>query len=179
MDVRLQEMLDHYEITKTLRQYCTACDRCDEDRMVDVYMEDSWDDHGSFSAPGREFARATTARIHEVSESMFHMLGQTTVHVTGDVAGAETYFIAVSRVREDDRVFVNQLGGRFVDTLHREADKWRIKNRQVVRDWNISHPLEHEWATTAAMTPGARSDLDPAFAALGLVHGGPSAPQPD
>lgn len=33
MDERLQEMLDHYEITKTLSEYCHACGRCDEARL--------------------------------------------------------------------------------------------------------------------------------------------------
>ena len=46
MDPRLQEMLDHYEIRKTLAEYCHGCDRCDEPRMAGVYAEGGFDDHG-------------------------------------------------------------------------------------------------------------------------------------
>ena len=55
MDSRLQEMLDHYEIRKTLALYCHACDRADEAMMAGVYTgEDSFDDHGHVKAPGPE-----------------------------------------------------------------------------------------------------------------------------
>jgi hypothetical protein len=92
MDNRLQEMLDHHEIIKTLNQYCNACDRCDEPRMADV------------------------------------------------------------------------------DNLERDGDRWRIRRRHVVRDWTISLPLEHDWVGALALTPGARSNEDPCFAALNLIH---------
>ena len=32
MDKRLQELLDHHEITQTLKEYCHGCDRGDEAR---------------------------------------------------------------------------------------------------------------------------------------------------
>jgi ketosteroid isomerase-like protein len=171
MDARLQEMLDHHEIKKTLAQYCIASDRCDEPRMADVYLEDSFDDHGTIKAPGPEYARRMTASILRSSESMYHLLGQSTIRVDGDVAGAETYFLAVSRTREDGMSYVNQLGGRFVDTLHRDGDRWRIKHRKVLRDWTISLPLERDWESAQLLTPGERSNDDPCFAVLGLVHG--------
>ncbi|RYE55546.1 MAG: hypothetical protein EOP18_05735 [Rhizobiaceae bacterium] len=34
MDPRLQEMLDHYEISKTLNEYCHSCDRCDVEGSI-------------------------------------------------------------------------------------------------------------------------------------------------
>jgi ketosteroid isomerase-like protein len=172
MDSRIQELLDHHEIIKTLNQYSNACDRCDEPRMADVYFEDSWDDHGRRKAPGPEFARLTTESIRETTETMYHLLGQSIIDLNGDFAGAETYFFAVSRTVEDDGTRrINQLGGRFVDQLERDGDRWRIRRRQVVRDWTISLPLEHDWMGALALTPGARSDEDPSFAVLNLVHG--------
>ena len=48
---RMQEMLDHYEITKAINLYCHGCDRGDHDTMVGVYLEDSWDDHGANKCP--------------------------------------------------------------------------------------------------------------------------------
>ena len=173
MDARLQEMLDHYEITRTLSEYCNACDRCDEGRMAGVYLKDSWDDHGRHKATGPEFAKIITAEILQTTDSLFHMLGQSIIKVDGDQAGAETYFLAVSSsTGEDGAPLCNQLGGRFVDTLKREDGRWLIKNRVVVRDWGISLPVERDWTEHVGLTPGARSNADPAFKALGMAHGG-------
>jgi len=173
MDKRLQEMLDHYEITQTLKQYCHGCDRADEERMSGVYLDDSWDDHGSVKAPGKEFTKLIMHDILTTTSSLYHMLGQSQINVNGDEAGAETYFFAVSRSTGEDGVeLCNQLGGRFVDKLQREDGRWRIKNRVVLRDWTISIPIEIEWTSANTLTPGQRSNADPSFAALGLVHGG-------
>lgn len=171
MDERLQEMLDHYEITKTLSEYCHACDRCDETQMGSVYVEDSWDDHGALQAKGRDFARLMTAQILARTNTLAHLLGQSLIKVNGDEAAAETYFLAVSHSDgEDGARMCNQLGGRFVDRLQRENGRWRIKHRCVVRDWSISMPVAHDWTVDAGLTEGKRSKADPASAALGIVH---------
>lgn len=172
MDARLQEMLDHYEITKTLNEYSHSCDRCDLAGVESVYVDDSWDDHGIFQATGPDFAKAIIPNILETSETMYHLLGQTMIHVDGDEAGAETYFLAGARmVEEDGRTVVNQLGGRFVDKLVRTEDGWKIKNRIVLRDWTISLPLDKDWVTATSLKPGQRSNADQSYAVLGRVHG--------
>jgi len=173
MNQRLQEVVDHYEITQTLKEYCHGCDRCDEQRMGSVYLEDSFDDHGNFKAPGPQFASLMTAEILAKTRSLFHMLGQSSIKVDGDKAGAETYFFAVSRdTRADGVEMCNQLGGRFIDKLERHDGRWRIKHRVAVRDWGISLPIEADWTAKAGLVNGQRSNADPSFAALGLVHGG-------
>lgn len=171
LDARLQEMLDHYEITKTLNDYCFGCDRCDEPRMAGVYLEDSWDDHGVDAGPGHEFAHIMLRKIVEQTDSLFHMLGQSQVVVDGDTAGAETYFFAASQATtEDGTLMCNQLGGRFVDRLERADGRWLIRHRRVVRDWANSMPVTADWTAHARLTAGQRSNDDPAFAVLGLVH---------
>jgi hypothetical protein len=171
MDPRLQEMLDHYEIRKTLSEYCNACDRADEPRIAAVYAEDSWDEHGLVRAPGPEFARIMGDLIVTTSNSLYHLLGQSLVKIDGDDAGAETYFLAISVDNRDDGVeMCNQLGGRFVDTFRRENGRWLIKHRVVVHDWSISHPVEHDWQRErqVGLRPGARTEADPSYAVLGL-----------
>jgi hypothetical protein len=173
MDKRLQELLDHHEIAQVLKEYCHGCDRGDEPRMASVYLEDSFDDHGVFKAPGKQFAKLMMERILATTDSLFHMLGQSLIRVDGDEAGAETYFFAVSRSkREDGTPMCNQLGGRFVDKLRREDGRWLIEHRVVVRDWAISLPVEADWTAASGLKDGQRSDADPAFAALGRAHRG-------
>jgi hypothetical protein len=176
MDKRLQELLDHHEIAQTLKEYCHGCDRGDEALMASVYLEDSFDDHGTFKAPGKQFAKLMMERILATTDSLFHMLGQSLIRVDGDAAGAETYFFAVSRSkRADGAEMCNQLGGRFVDKLRREDGRWLIKHRVVVRDWGISLPIEADWTASAGLKDGQRSEVDPASAVLGLVHCGAGA----
>ena len=99
MDPRIQEMLDHYEIRKTLAEYCHACDRADEAMMSGVYTRDgSFDDHGHVKAPGPEYARIMTGLILERTEAISHVLGQSLIRVEGDTAAAETFFIAFMRL---------------------------------------------------------------------------------
>lgn len=173
MDARLQEMLDHHEIRKTLSQYCHGCDRCDAPTMGGVYMQDSWDDHGIRQAPGAEFTQAMIDEVLETTESLYHLLGQSTIRVDGDEAGAETYFLAAMvSIREDGVTMCNQLGGRFVDALRRDGERWRIERRVVVRDWGVSLPVEQDWTADAGLKPGQRSAADPAFAVLRRAHGG-------
>src|SRR5258706_11565970 len=118
MHPRLQELLDHHDIRQLLATYCHGCDRADEVEMASVYREDSWDDHGRRKMPGRRFSIETVAETIETTNVCSHQLGQSLIKLDGDKAGAETYFIAT--VLYPDRgegEILNQLGGRYVDTL--------------------------------------------------------------
>jgi hypothetical protein len=110
------------------------------------------------------------ADIKATTTSLYHQLGQSLIKVEGDEAGAETYFFAAAEAEEENGKTCNFLGGRFVDRLVREDGRWLIQNRVVVRDWTISLPLDAEWAPATALTPGARSNEDPCFAALRMIH---------
>lgn len=167
----LQEMIDHHEIRKVLSAYCSACDRCDQPAMAAVYADESWDDHGPRSGRGADFAKVITEEMRHVN-SLSHLLGQSTISVTGDEAGAETYFLAVMRVDADHGgEVINQLGGRFIDTLVREECGWKLQHRVAVRDWSITLPMEKDYIGAQGLKPGGRAD-DIRFAALRTAHSG-------
>jgi hypothetical protein len=67
---------------------------------------------------------------------------------------------------------LNQLGGRYVDRLVREAGQWRISNRMCIREWSISHPLERDWLAGRGFEETRRGQADHSYAALGLAHSG-------
>ncbi len=178
MDKRLQEMLDHYEISKVLNEYCRGCDRGDLPSMASIYAKESWDNHGLYKGPGDGFAKKTVVNM-KPTDILTHLLGQTMIKVDGDKAGAETYFIATS-LKEGGNTF-NQLGGRFVDTLVRENGQWKVKHRIAVHDWSTSQPTPPRWLT--GFVQGENSNADPSFAVLGTTHPGlpaaePAAPAP-
>lgn len=169
----MQEMLEHYRITRLISEYCHGCDRMDEVRMAAVYARDSWDDHGLNKMPGQDYSRQAMAHRATIDDSLSHHLGQSLVRIDGDRAGADTYFIATIRRVDDDGIErLHQLGGRYVDHLIREDGRWKIKKRITVRDWSISLPLTEDWIGQRNFVPGERSGADPSFEALGVTHSG-------
>ena len=170
MNAKVQEIIDHHEIRRILTEYCQGCDRADAVRMASVYADNSWDDHGQMKAPGPEFSAAMAHRIRETYDTMYHLLGQSTIKVDGDDASAETYFLGISQTKTDPPM-CNQLGGRFIDKLVRVGNGWKIKHRTVVGDWNFATPILKEWAPAQYLTQGQQSNADPVYLALGRVHG--------
>ncbi len=172
MDAQFQEMFDHFQIRKVLADYCRGSDRVDQALMASVYAQDSWDDHGVVQASGPDFARIMCERIRTGTDSLSHLLGQSTITVDGDAAGAETYFLAVAHdVSSDGTPMCNQLGGRFVDSLAREDGEWKVKNRKVLRDWSVAIPVHHDWVLSNTLTRGRRSNEDHSYKVLGTTHG--------
>lgn len=165
MNDLLAEMLDHYAITRTIAGYCRGVDRMDQAGIVDAYASESWDHHGDFRGSGEDFAESAIRIMQSgVSHHGSHMLGQTSVKLNGDEAGAETYFFATScRPASDGREMLNQMGGRYVDRLVREDGAWKIKDRICVRDWSISLPVEEDWLKNHDFIQGERSRSDASY----------------
>lgn len=174
MDKRLQEMLDHYEITKTLNEYCHGLDRMDHARMAGIYAKNSYDNHGPFQASGPDFVTQVLGIMKDgSSHGDAHMLGQTLIKVDGDTAGADTYFLSTSRkVNDDGSEVLLQMGGRYVDKLVREDGIWKVKHRVCVRDWSISLPVATDWMKGMNFVEGQRSNADPSYGVLGITHSG-------
>lgn len=172
MDPRLQEMLDHYEIRKTLAMYCHACDRGDSEALASVYTgDDSFDDHGLVRAPGPEYARRMTRNILERTDAVWHVLGQSLITIDGDSAGAETFFLGFMQLKEVDGVArLNQLAGRFVDRLERIDGEWKIKHRTCVRDTSITLRVEEDMQAGYGLQPGTRDATDLGVQLLGFLY---------
>jgi hypothetical protein len=168
----MQEMLEHYRITKLVNLYCHGCDRLDGERMASVYAEDSWDDHGNLKMDGHSFAQAIIKQRIERKDVMSHHLGQTLVTIDGDRAGAETYFIATVRRMHKGEMLLLHLGGRYVDELVRIDGQWKVEKRLTVRDWSIAHPIESDPMGTIGFIEGQTNGSDPSFATLRFTHSG-------
>jgi hypothetical protein len=173
LDGRLQEMLDYHDIRKLLNTYCHGCDRGDGAMMHSVYAEDSWDDHGRYKGKGKDFTETVMRSFADGNTKCVHLLGQSLINVTGDRAGAETYFLATilnKDAQQGERITL--LAGRYVDVLERTSDGWKIKDRLVVRDWSRdlaagADPLAHDNFSEAKL-----SGEDASYKALGFEHSG-------
>jgi hypothetical protein len=164
----LQEMLEHYRITKVLAEYAHGCDRLHRDMMAGTYMVGSWDDHGSYKGDGHEFVDYCMTHIPGTYKSCTHQLGQSLIKVDGNEAGAETYFIAVLRRDKDGGEVLDQIAGRYVDKLQRVDGKWKIKKRDCVRDWSITIPVTDNFSKNDPFIVGQlKWGTDASFEVLG------------
>lgn len=171
MDQRLQEMLDHHEIRKTLALYCHACDRGDAELMGSIYTDEgSFDDHGIVKGPGQYYAREITAMIESTTHVISHTLGQSLIEVDGDTARAETFFLAFMTADGEGAPRLSQLGGRFVDHLDRVGSGWKVRRRIAVHDLSITHQIEEDFLASNGLVRGSRDAADPGVALFGLAH---------
>jgi len=168
MDARLQALIDRAEILDVLHQYVHACDRSDTPRIADVYHPDSFDNHGTYQGDGHRFAEVVVESNKQFT-TMSHLLGQSTIRVDGDSAGAETYFIATIAREQDGEPYLDQMGGRYIDTLERRDGKWRIKSRVCTCEWSVTTKVENEWHANSGFVRGTFDRGDPSYKALGLA----------
>jgi SnoaL-like domain len=167
----LLELVDHHEIRKLIAIYAHGCDRGDGDMMASVYATPSRDAHGLFGGDGKDFTAMVMQQIVTHNITFFHTIGQSLIKVSGDAAGAETYFIASGRLTpEAAPEVVNLMGGRYVDQLVREKGQWKVKERICVRDWSISLDAKRDWLE--GFVQGQMSGDDPSYSVLGLRHSG-------
>ena len=169
----MQEMLDHYRITRLINEYCHGCDRLDAEHMASVYDDESFDDHGMRRMDGRAFVQASMGSRAVDNNVMSHHLNQTLINVDGDRAGAETYFIAIVGYTDSDgEPVIDQLGGRYVDELVKVGGDWRIKKRLTIRDWSVTVPVVKDRMAGLTLLSGQPNQSDPSYAVLGMRHSG-------
>ncbi len=119
---------DKQDLAELLAVLSSAVDRADYERIAACYTDDSFDDHGTFTGTGREFAEFV-CRPGPMT-SMHHLLGQSVFDIEGDEAWGETFY-----------VFHGTAGpaavtghGRYVDYFRREDGTWKLAYRRVVPD---------------------------------------------
>jgi SnoaL-like domain len=170
---RIQEMLDHHDIRTLLSTYCHACDRGDGAMMSGVYAPVSWDDHGLYKGSGQGFTRSVMQRFADDEARCVHLLGQALIRVSGDQAGAESYFLATILDRDSKGAEqVTLLGGRYVDSLERLENGWKIKSRVVIRDWSRRLDGKTDPLANDNFAEGRLSGDDLSYSALSLEHSG-------
>lgn len=168
---RMQTLLDHFDIREVIESYVHACDRGDRDATADVYHRDSWDHHGPMQCDGHQFATLNTEAVMTQWLSCNHLLGQSRIKVTGDVAGAETLFFA-SLTRDDDgTTMLDQMLGRYIDRFERRDGQWRIKERRTISEWTSSGPIGEDSLRGHLFLRGERSGTDISYEVLGLKRG--------
>jgi hypothetical protein len=133
-------VLDRVAIQDALNCYCRGIDRMDEALIASAYWPDAKEDHGVFKGRAKEFAPWIVKYLEEHYLITAHRLAQSYVQVFGESARAETYFLALHRLRSDEGANFEAVDGRYIDEFQKRDGIWRISSRVVVIDFARKFP---------------------------------------
>ena len=139
----LEELQRERLIRQKLLQYCRGIDRCDAELVASVYHPDGTDDHGSFKGLGRDFATYAAEHLKAGCDATLHALGDSLFNfVSPHMAIVETYVQAFHRRHDDDGIFLEKFGGRYVDRFEERSGEWRIAHRVCIHEWDAKERVE-------------------------------------
>jgi hypothetical protein len=142
----IDEMRSRQQIADLCHLYCRALDRVDEALLRSVFHPDSTHHHDLFQGPSAEFCGYAIELLKTLDRTQ-HLLGNILIEFSGDVATAESYFLAYHRVAAGTRgpgMFANHdlsiaedvyVGGRYVDRFERRDGIWKIAHRTGIHEW--------------------------------------------
>lgn len=149
----IDAVVSRQQIADLTMAYCRGVDRADAALLAGVFHPDSTVVSGAFNGDGRTFATEICALVEATYEQTFHSIANQWIEVDGDGAVGETYVIAVSTSRGDEKTDT-LTGGRYIDRFERRDGRWAISERTFVLDWLRSEP------STRDMTGGMYAALD-------------------
>jgi SnoaL-like domain len=169
-ELKLQNLLDRDAIRECIFGYCRGIDRVDEAALRASYWPDATDSHGAYKGSASGFIDAALPKL-QASGRMIHHVGNISIHLHGEQAAVETYFLAWQRDRSSNNSEQETfLAGRYVDRFEKRDDEWRVAARVVVYDWVQpmgAAPVDSETARFGLRVPiGGRKPDDPWYRLL-------------
>jgi SnoaL-like domain len=153
----LRDLLDRSACADVLTRYCRALDWLDEDLLATVFTPEAEVDYGFFKGTGAEFMPFVMG-VERTFVRRWHFGAPPLVSVIGDTAEAESNCMACAVSEADGQTTTNLFGGRYLDTLARGADGWRITRRVFVLDWQHSLVAEGGVEALPGLTWSTRMD---------------------
>jgi hypothetical protein len=156
----IAELLDRQAIWDCMLRYTRGVDRLDEDLIRSAFWEDGHDSHGQVNGSPEQFL-AFWMPTQTAREAGQHFVSNHTVHLDGDGADTETYFmVSIKNVGSDTLELV---GGRYVDRFEKRGGEWRIKTRVVLMDWQGTADASRMAERLARSHGGSRDREDPSY----------------
>jgi hypothetical protein len=150
-------------IEDMLHRYCRGVDRMDRPLALSVFHPESVveiDD--AFTGTGPGFIDWVWER-HRGAARHLHNITNVTVSGTDDAAASEAYVMALLRIESQGGLMVVQIHGRYLDEWVRYAQRWVIKRRRYVHEFQEIRRLESDMAP-AKQVPSRRDLSDPSYA---------------
>lgn len=149
-------------IEDMLHRYCRGVDRMDRELTLSVFHPESTveiDAAFTGSAPALidwmwERHRGAARHMHNITNVI--------VSGTDDAAASEAYVMALLRVESQGGLMVIQTHGRYLDEWVRFEERWVIKRRRYVHEFQEIRRLESDMAP-AKQVPSRRDLSDPSY----------------
>jgi hypothetical protein len=157
LSAALHDLTARRDIIDCVSRYMRAQDRLEPELQRSAFHPDAFVDCGPVAGDVETYVNYAQSGL-EGCAFTHHMIGQTTIHVDGDAASGEIYFIAYHRMtldgEEKDMIF----GGRYIDEYARRDGEWRILRRREIADWTRTMPAADDFLTLepAYHRPGRR-----------------------
>ena len=141
----LEELSDQREIEELMHRYATGIDTADYELVGTIFAPGGTIDYAEIGGPAGVW-EPDVKQWSEVSLAPFpvrkHYITNVVVTYTPggetgrDAASSVTYWRApMGFARADGSIHLFESGGRYLDTLVRTADGWRITARVAKQDW--------------------------------------------
>ena len=133
LENQIRQLLDREEIRAVLVSHARTLDRHDLDGLAEAYHEGALENHGAFQGDARVLASRTGEEHAAFCTAHLHYVSNHTIDLEGDLAHAETYFLA-GLLRKDG--LTEMVGGRYIDRFERREGRWAIVERGCIVEWN-------------------------------------------
>lgn len=186
----LTDSADRSAIQQVLGLYCRAIDRLDVELLRSVYHADGFDDHGAIRANAHEFAEKIIETLGSMCTYTMHTTTHSVIDLHGDVAIAETYYLAAHTIAGGhdavsawfgetytqaqraagtlDQPHEYVCSGRYLDEFHKRDGLWKIYRRKITNEWGVCRPetLVREGLLGQFIADGSRDRNDPVYSFL-------------
>ncbi len=136
---RAEAALAKQDIHELIMAQARATDRGDEALLRSVWHPGATIDVGVFAGSADEFCGMIIGATAD-RQGMSHSVANEWIDVKGDIAVAESYVIAFTRVPAEAGFTDDLTGGRYIDRFERRDGVWKYTHRTFVMDWTMSSP---------------------------------------
>lgn len=143
MTLSLQEISDRFEIQDLIVEYCHVIDKCDIDRLDDIFTVDAFIDYSAVGGEkgSLESIKAFLKAALPIFKNTQHLISNFQLKVTGDRAKGR--IMCFNPMEFDDEKTGNPitcLGLWYVDEYVRTDEGWRIKSRVEEKSFQFNTP---------------------------------------
>jgi len=143
MTLSLQEISDRLEIQDLIVEYCDAIDKCEIDRLDDIFTGDAFIDYSAMGGEVGDLGKIKTflKSVLPIFKNTQHMISNYQVKIQGDTAtGRIMCFNPMELDGQGGGDTVFFLGLWYVDEYVRTPTGWRIKTRVEEKSYQFNSP---------------------------------------
>lgn len=151
MDPILQQMVDREAIRDCVARLARGEDRRSADLIRSCWWPEARFDYGVHAGDFETYLAWVVPGADAIKDTQ-HLLGQTYIELAGETAKAETHVFSYHRVDMGEGAKGGErdtcIGGRYLDSLEKRGQDWRIVDRIMLYDW------EQDWGAAADWSKG-------------------------